>query len=146
MNIFRSSKTISIGLLVFLSGCASRYEYQDNALTPVINLYNRNFIVAAPTMIGNIICGAPIILLTMGFDAIFQIKNDYGISEALTGIPTMMCGAVLGTLFIPVSYICPENAWYSGAKQYRLNWKCEAAPDLPIEKIHPEAIFPNQGS
>lgn len=70
------------------------------------------------------------------------LKNVKNLVEA----PSIICGAALGTLFIPFSYIYPENAWYYDWISHRQHWACEAAPDLPKKRIHPDAILPYEGT
>ena len=105
-----------------LQGCASRYHTQDLPLSTVFNQYNRNFIVAKPTLVGNVICGAPtmipLLYLTMGMARILEkvgvIKQKTGFAIVNNGslVPAFACGLVTGTAFIPFSYLCPENPWY----------------------------------
>lgn len=111
-----------------LSSCASRSVLQDNPITPAINLYNRNFISAAPTYLGNIICGTPPYLLVTLLDAVFSpldpSETFYNVENAFVMAPAMICGALLGTSFVPLSFICPENPWYFDWKTEHRPWSC----------------------
>ena len=133
--LLRTNKLmLAIALYGVLSGCSSRAFFQDNALTPAFNLYNRNFIVAAPTAFGNAVCGAPFFLLTMGVAPLVELLMPHGGSadryfvhiNDIYFVPATVCGAVIGLPFIPFSYLCPENPWDYGFKTGRnLNLKCE---------------------
>jgi hypothetical protein len=120
---------LAIALYGVLSGCSSRAFFQDNTLTPVFNLYNRNFIVATPTAFGNAVCGAPFFLLAAGLSTLLidRVSADlYVHLNDIYFVPATMCGAVIGLPFIPFSYLCPENPWDYGFKTGRnLNLKCE---------------------
>lgn len=126
-------KNITCAFVIFLtlSGCSSRnYTNSDNSLSPLINLYNRNFIVAAPTKVGNYVCGAPFFFLAGAIDALLpplKIISSETYSNVLNGIyilPANICGAVTGTLFIPLSYLCPENPWYEDFSTYYREVSC----------------------
>jgi|GEM_PF-5914505 len=111
--------------LIF-SGCASRYVTRDLPLSSIFNQYNRNFIVAKPTAVGNFICGIPtnipLAYITMGLTTpLVKMKlmsedvRDRVVNNG-SMLPAFACGIVTGTVFIPFSYICPENPWYIGFK------------------------------
>lgn len=120
--------------ILFVQGGASRYNTRELPLSSIFNQYNRNFIVAKPTMIGNLICGVPTMIplayLTMGLTTPLVktklISDDVGFYVVNNGsmLPAFACGIVTGTLFIPFSYICPENPWYIGLKTGFRNSKC----------------------
>jgi hypothetical protein len=112
-----------------LAGCASRsYTKSHSFLSPIINLYNRNFIVAAPTRVGNYVCGSPFFFLSGGIDALFSYKAHsetyYGVINGIYILPANICGAITGTLFIPISYVCPENPWYEDFSTYYRETSC----------------------
>src|SRR5689334_12274965 len=142
--VFRAQKAILVIVTPFvLFGCSSRAFFQDNALTPVFNLYNRNFIVAAPTAFGNFVCGAPFFVLALAAidPLVSTIAPGKGSGEGYTNfingvylVPATICGAATGLVFIPLSYVCPENAWVYGFKTAKnLSWKCEKEePGLEI--------------
>jgi hypothetical protein len=119
--------------LIFLSallllgpiGCGSRYVPSDNnPLKPVVNLYSRNAIVAAPTLGANYLCGIVVAPISFGLAAIShragEISWDYGVVSAAS-----ICGAIVGTPFIPLSYLCPEDPWYIG-KIEKTPWPCDS--------------------
>lgn len=123
MTIHTIKATLAALLSAALIGCSSRAYFQNNALTPVTNAYNRNFIVAAPTALGNIACGTPFFLLSMG---LAQTRLNSNIVNGIYLVPATMCGAVTGLPFMLFSYVCPENPWDYGFKSYRnVNWMCE---------------------
>lgn len=109
---------------LFMQGCASRYTTRELPLSSMFNKYNRNFIVAKPTMIGNLICGVPmtipLVYITGWLVLPFEKSNKNQTKESVTDkivnnvsmLPAFACGIVTGTVFIPFSYICPENPWY----------------------------------
>lgn len=44
-----------LSIFFIVTGCASRSQIsEDNPIKLISNLYNRNFIVAAPTYVGNL--------------------------------------------------------------------------------------------
>jgi hypothetical protein len=123
---------------LILSGCASRDFIRQNALSPAINLYNRNFIVSAPTKVGNYICGAPFFLISSGIDSIAPDKarneNYYSFINGIYTVPATLCGAIMGVVFVPISYVCPENPWYENAKSYYREWSCAPPEGGPFLK------------
>lgn len=131
-------KKLFLLLLVTINliGCGSRYFIQDNAITPVANLYNRNFIVAAPTMVANLVCGTPFVLISAGLAA-FTVKSEpsseayYDIINGIYFIPATICGSIVGAPFIPFSYVCPENPWYYGFDSYYREWSCSTPSKGP---------------
>ncbi len=121
-----------LSTLFVLTGCASREVFQDNPFTPAINLYNRNFVSAAPTLAGHIICGVPpYLLVTFLFDYVFYPWRDSEIysntANAFVVAPAMICGAMLGTAFVPLSFVCPENPWYFNWTTEHRPWSCRPA-------------------
>lgn len=125
---------------IAFSGCASRSflgdvfpYFKDSKVSPVLDLYNRNYVAAVPTAVGNVICGTPFFFLATGVVQVVgeEINPDraetYG--RAINGIylvPAIMCGAVTGVAFIPFSFICEENPWDFDAHTYRnLNRDCK---------------------
>jgi hypothetical protein len=121
-----------------LTGCASRDVYQHNALTPLINLYNRNFIVAAPTYAANYLCGFPFFWVSAGVAAISQ-KSDssdeyYAFVNGIYVFPAMACGAIVGLPFVPLSFICPENPWYDNTQTYYREWSCAPPVSGPFTR------------
>ena len=96
------------GLMVvcFLLGCASRGFYSDSdPIAPIADAYSRNPVSAAPTLLGNLTCGfaAGVVILNTGV----------GISgeELLVRVPAGLCGFVIGTPFVPLSFLLPERPW-----------------------------------
>lgn len=102
-------------LFLLLSGCSSRSVFdEDNPVKPISNLYNRNFIVATPTAVGNAICGAPFLLVTTLVDSLIPGKKSdtyFNTMNNLVYVPASICGSVTGTLFVPISFVCDENPW-----------------------------------
>lgn len=120
---------------ILLSGCASRDFIRQNALSPAIDMYNRNFIVAAPTLVGNYICGAPFFLISAGIDTIApentRSETYYKFVNGLYIVPAAFCGAITGAIFVPISFICPENPWYGNAKSNHREWACSTPKEGP---------------
>lgn len=98
--------------------------------------YSRNFIVAAPTAVANGVCGAAggvggvILLTSLGVTS----RNAQGTGElaayVIGGtifIGGATCGFVVGLPFIPASYLCAENPWYSDKQGLHTNWSCNLA-------------------
>lgn len=124
---------------VSFNGCASRSMIdEENPIKGVSNLYNRNFIVAAPTYAANIICGTPFLLLTAGIDAIYPFKKNESyakVTNNLYFVPASVCGAVIGAPFIPLSYACEESAWDFNFKVSRnMSWDCTKKKTSDITK------------
>ena len=124
-------------MLMVLSSCASRsYTNDHNFINPFFNLYNRNYIVAAPTLIGNVICGAPFFFLAGGLDSLSPHNAPsefyYGVINGIFILPASICGAMTGTLFVPISYLCPENPWYIGKEAYIEKSCSPAKSDSPL--------------
>jgi len=114
--------------LAFL-GCASRSQINDdNPLKTASNLYNRNFVVAVSTYVGNIVCGAPFFFLSGAFDALYKGERTESYYTAINNfyvVPASACGAITGALFIPFSYGCKESPWDFGFKIKRnMSWAC----------------------
>lgn len=132
-----------------LGGCASREAYQHNALTPVINLYNRNFIVAAPTLAANYLCGFPFFWVSAGVDAVPQkevpSREYYAFVNGIYAFPAMACGAVVGLPFVPLSFVCPENPWYENGHTYYREWSCAPPVSGPFVRHKGQSLPANEG-
>jgi hypothetical protein len=112
-----------------LSGCASRSQIrEDNPIRPAADLYNRNFVVAAPTYAANLVCGAPFFLLSAGIDSVYlgeRTENYYQFINNVYLVPAVICGAVAGAAFVPISYACGEHPWDFDFKTIRSrSWAC----------------------
>lgn len=132
-----------IAISTNLAGCASSDYYQHNELTPVFNMYNRNHIVAAPTRVGNYLCGFPFFLIAA---IVPHGKSETSINfvNGIYETPATICGAVFGAPFIPFAYICPENPWYENAKSYYREWSCSKPVNGPyVTKDKTTEIDPN---
>lgn len=117
-------------IILALAGCASRSQIrEDNPLKEVSNLYNRNFLVAVPTYAGNLICGAPFLLVSGGIDSIYpgtRTEVYYKVIDGIWLVPASICGVITGTLFIPVSYACGEDPWVFDFKSTtNQGWSCK---------------------
>jgi hypothetical protein len=108
-------------VLIGLTGCASRGALgKDGALTPAADTYSRNWIVAGPTLVGNVVCGTlgvPFYLVMGAFahcertdDCEREVCNwasqNMGYAPVVPGVA---CGAVTGAPFIPVAMLAPER-------------------------------------
>jgi hypothetical protein len=107
-----------IGIMItmlLMTGCASRSQIkEENPIKGISNLYNRNFIVAAPTYVGNLICGVPFFFLSAGIDTVYPGKKSetyFNVINNIYFIPSSICGVATGSLFIPFSYACEESPW-----------------------------------
>ena len=119
-----------LALICLLGGCASRSQItEDNPLKPAADLYNRNFLVAAPTYAANLVCGAPFMALSFGVDAIYPWPKGETYTRTINNIyfvPASICGAVIGAPFIPISYLCEEHPWDFDFKVIRSRtWACQ---------------------
>ncbi|WP_155931188.1 hypothetical protein [Methylomonas sp. 11b] len=98
---------------VVVYGCASRSLIQEeNPIKAISNFYNRNAIVAAPTFVGNVICGTPFILLAETTDKLYTGDKSKTYKSFINNIwllPSCSCGAVTGLPFIPISYVLDES-------------------------------------
>ncbi len=138
--------------LLMLSGCAVRFLESDNKdrsgfesmVTTLSNSYSRNYIVAAPTLVGNLVCGAPFypIGLALADKALDQAFSP-GVQWAVYGsgvsiFAGLICGTVTGTLFIPFSFLCHENPWYNFPNNDDFYWEVSCVPpkrNSPFYKI-----------
>jgi len=116
-------------IVLALAGCASRSQIsEESPIKGVSNLYNRNFVVAAPTYAGNLVCGTPFLLLSMGVDSIYpgtRTETYYEVTNAIWYVPASICGVITGTIFIPFSYICDEDPWVFDFKTVsNRRWSC----------------------
>lgn len=118
---------LALILLMVCTGCASRdFPREGHPLKPVVNLYSRNFVVAAPTRVGNYLCGAPVFLIGTPLTG---WSNTAGkIVWDTTLVVGSICGFFTGSLFIPVSYLCDENPWHENIQFYRRSWSCRKEP------------------
>ncbi len=119
-----------LSVCLAITGCASRSQIsEDNPIKSISNLYNRNFIVAAPTYAGNIICGAPFFLIATAVANIHVTNKTETYTRFVNNIyfiPASICGTITGAIFIPVSYICKELPWDFDFKTTRnQSWNCE---------------------
>jgi hypothetical protein len=108
----------AIGIMItmlLMTGCASRSQIkEENPIKGISNLYNRNFIVAAPTYVGNLICGTPFLLLSSGIGAVYpgqKSETFFNVINNVYFIPASICGMATGSIFIPFSYACEESPW-----------------------------------
>lgn len=110
--------TVSI-IFSLIAGCAYRSAppAKQGALEPYVNLYSRNFVVAAPTAVANNVCGV------VGGVALTVVTVDGNalVPGAVAG--ALACGAVVGLPFIPLSYLCEENPWYINQEK-ETKWSC----------------------
>lgn len=116
-------------VLALVAGCASRSQIAaDNPVKPVADLYNRNFVVAAPTYAANLVCGAPFLVLSFGIDAVYPGTKGDGYGRFINNVyfvPAAVCGAVVGAPFIPISHVCDEHPWDFDFKTTRSqSWAC----------------------
>lgn len=137
---------LSLLLGFSFSGCASRSMIDnDNPIKPINNLYNRNFIVAQPTYIGNLICGTPFLLLSTAVSSGTNFINDtiypeekyrhkhsesyFKFINNIYFVPASICGAIVGAPFIPLSYICDESPWDFNFKfSKNMSYDCRSKP------------------
>jgi hypothetical protein len=123
-------KNIVLSLLIVMQiGCASRSQIrEDNPIKEVSNLYNRNFVVAAPTYVGNVVCGAPFLLISGLIDSAVTGKRSKAYYDRINNlylVPASVCGAITGLLFVPFSYLCDESPWIFDFKSTQnQTWKC----------------------
>lgn len=124
--------------LLALCGCAERGALLPNAthLQPALNLYNRNFIVAGPTELGNVACAVPPLFLVELPIAYLHEKITHKTHSGfpLSEFASATCGFVTGTPFIPFSFLCPENPWYGKSKSQHHPWRCEKFTYEPPSK------------
>jgi hypothetical protein len=116
---------VALGLILAVigasTGCASRGALgKDSAFNPVANLYSRNWIVAGPTLVGNVIGGTVGIpfYLSIGAFAHCESKEDSqpescnwasrNMGQAIV-VPGAMLGAITGAPFVPLSLLAPEH-------------------------------------
>ncbi len=131
MNLSRKlAAAIPAAVLVLAgAGCASRSALRDdNPIKPLADQYNRNAVVAAPTALGNAVCGAPFFLLSGAIDAVYSgVRSEryYRGINNLYLVPAAACGALTGAVFVPLSYACDEAPWdfdFHAVRQ--LSWRC----------------------
>lgn len=123
-------------LICALCACAFREKPDEHSTATenkFLDLYSRNFIVATPTATANAIC-APV--GAVGILALLPETSSSSSSLNGDGILALMelgglvgggaCGMVVGSPFIPLSYMCDENPWYYQGTDLTTNWYCDA--------------------
>ena len=104
-------------LSLLLCSCASRGALGDDSkLSPIADPYSRNWVVAGPTLVGNVLGGAlgvPFYFATWPFACSDPaLERCYWMSAnmgwAIIG-PAIGVGFLTGTPFLPLSYLFPEN-------------------------------------
>lgn len=131
---FQTKSALSmLTMLIALTcaGCASRSALRDdNPIKPVADQYNRNFIVAAPTALGNAVCGAPFFLLSSAADALYRGERSEAYYSGINNfylVPASACGAVTGAVFVPLSYVCDETPWdFDFHSSRQMGWRCHS--------------------
>jgi hypothetical protein len=100
-------------LLAELCGCAWRTEPDAlGAWTPAVNLYSRNKIVCVPTAIGNLsggLLGALLISPIVAIEQLVASSETEEITRVAVGFPALLTGGILGTPFLPFSYLASEK-------------------------------------
>jgi hypothetical protein len=102
-----------------MAGCASRTATNaDGWIKPVADLYSRNWIVAGPTLAGNVIGGVLGAPVYFGMGAFAHCEDPLreetcnwaseNMGYALV-FPGIAVGAVTGAPFIPFSMLAPER-------------------------------------
>lgn len=115
---------------VFINGCAIRGNGRDNFdnFEPVVKPYSRNFIVAAPTYIGNAVGMIPVLILqTPIFDRVDPDSTLFKFLGILFYFPVFTGGFITGSAFIPFSYLCDENPWMTYLPSDSRDWKCKCS-------------------
>jgi hypothetical protein len=135
----KTSLITLVTLCTLMAGCASRSALEkDNPIKPVADLYNRNFVVAAPTLAGNVICGAPFLALSTGMAAVYSGERSERYYRTINNVhvlPAAICGAITGAVFVPVSWVCAEDPWDLDFKTIRrMGWACRSAQDSAEER------------
>jgi hypothetical protein len=144
--------TTTLALCLHLAGCASRSGLEaDNPIKPAADLYNRNFIAAAPTLAGNLLCGAPFLLLSTGIAGLYTGKRSDSYYRAVNNVhvvPATLCGALTGALFVPLSFVCPQDPWDFDFKTVRnMPWQCKSpASPASLTTSAPSAAWPSEHS
>ena len=108
---FQSLSAILVALL--LSGCANRGQVPTGRFEPFNELYSRHLIVCLPTAIGNSIGWVPGIIIAAPFWLVARLVSEptaRKVASPIAGGPTLFGGFVLGTPFLPFSYLAREQA------------------------------------
>jgi len=107
---------VVLGILGMSSGCAIINAGYDvtyyKPIEPALQAYSRNTIVCVPTAVGNIVgslVGFPFLIAGYYFDDARKPLLTIGLFPVLVG------GFVTGTLFLPFSYLAPEDPCQVGA-------------------------------
>ena len=97
---------------LLLSACAHRGQVPVGPLEPISELYSRNIVVCIPTAIGNFIGWAPSMVIASPFWVVirpFSARSASNVVSALVTGPTLLGGFVVGTPFLPFSYLLDED-------------------------------------
>jgi len=106
-----------------LGGCAFRDMTQSEsfeAWRPVFDGYSRNAIVAAPTLVGNVICIIPATAFGFGLGVLVYVFSGLDQEAARTASSggwiglDCFCGGLTGLVFWPFSYLAEEDPWALG--------------------------------
>lgn len=106
-------------LASFIHGCAYRGEMRsgNNRIDEINDLYSRNSIVAAPTYVGNALIIITAYALFWPLDLFPKSVKDSSekhiSGNILTGL-VLFGGFIIGTPFLPFSYLCEEDPWVLG--------------------------------
>ena len=114
-------KPLLTAIVISLTGCATRGSLgKDSSLTPAADAYSRNWIVAGPTLVGNLTCGALGVPVYAGMAAFGRCdRSNTGeasscnwasrnMGQALF-VPGIVCGAITGAPFLPLAMLAPER-------------------------------------
>jgi hypothetical protein len=112
-------RVLLVAQLLALSSCASRGALgRDGRLAPLADPYSRNWVVAGPTLVGNVVggaLGAPGYLAMWPFASCSDPPLDQqcnwasdNMGWAIVG-PALVIGFVTGTPFLPLAYLLPER-------------------------------------
>jgi hypothetical protein len=106
---------VLFALLLPCVACAHRGSPDEfGPLQPVIDPYSRNLIVCLPTAFGNAAGGLPgqLLLAPFAFVDLDKHQTTERVAGYLTGAlvlgPALVLGGVVGTPFLPFSYLAEE--------------------------------------
>jgi hypothetical protein len=106
---------------VYLTACAFKNTGDVGFSLPdkvpwAEDLYSRNAVVAAPTLVGNAagaLVGIPLYLSVAGIERAVGHKDE-SVADVALLVPIYLGGAVTGTPFLPIAMALPEDRWIMG--------------------------------
>ena len=112
---------ILLMLTTVISGCAFKNTGDVRFALPgtepwAEDLYSRNAVVAAPTLVGNVAGAAVGAVLALPIEGIERAlgRRRETVAAAVLLVPIYVGGGITGTAFLPIAMMLPEHRWIMG--------------------------------